>query len=889
MRCATISFFLLVVASFWVSSVRAAEADPNQLTDDEKKAGFELLFNSRDFDGWQQPGNWKIDDGALMRRGRGGEIACKKYCIHGDYELRFEYRASKQESFVGDDGAFGFDDRTIPLTEIFNGKSRVFDQIEVLSRYATAAGEIKLSNEPVRAGEHTASSSPCHSCFMTPSKSAAHPIGQWNSGRIVWRGNVVEHWLNGEMVFRLDFANDKEIEGTGMKAVLAQREIVKKHGVFLHLDDGEHPAWFRGIKVRAATLEKRTTESGESNATSSTPVAGSSWSSSPSAVSPSSSTPSAGSSWSSAPSGTAVPTVRPLNPETLGKNDMVYTTSCEGLWAATLSIEASPPLNPAVTTTWSKIPGTIDLTLDYPCVKEGEKTALDLLPLAELKNLRLLIVGKPGFFGSVEGPAKGEGFASFKEDLRCLAGNAQLTHLRIRRCVISSEAAENIASIPNLTSLSLMYCDMKGDALAALAKSKSLRRLDVTACEADDASVRRLANCPKLEHLVLVNTPITEEAFSPWGGEPPLKILDISGTKVAGDKLNRLRQFRKLETLYAAGLTVVPEQIQALAESCPLKTVTLTLAPRFGDLCKTLAGRGIQVQDGRPAKRTVEHPFSFTPEAVKAKPHSFLQLNFTLDVPTTQQWKDWTAQQREGFERLRGDWTACTITMYNLRNDETRALNCFKNMHSLRLNQFNMFGESMSEGDSLFAREFRKEMAWCRGQYAELFRTWQSSSSLEELELEDCPLNAEAVACLGKIPSLRALNLKKTGVDDSVGAALAKFPKLERLRLQGRQITDRAVRDLATSRSIQFLDLSKTSVTDACVESLLKMPALKEVHFHETKVSEAAGKRLAERKITVLHKPDEPEHAVGSCYMVQPDRWKQFNPPCEYWAVGHIE
>ncbi len=46
------------------SGVVAAQADDaNSLSEEERKAGFTLLFNGRDMDGWEHAGNWTIEEG----------------------------------------------------------------------------------------------------------------------------------------------------------------------------------------------------------------------------------------------------------------------------------------------------------------------------------------------------------------------------------------------------------------------------------------------------------------------------------------------------------------------------------------------------------------------------------------------------------------------------------------------------------------------------------------------------------------------------------------------------------------------------------------------------------------------------------------------------------
>src|SRR5262245_36268677 len=78
----------------------AAEPAPNTLTDQEKAAGWKLLFDGKTTDGWRnykKPDigkGWKVENGALVRadKGAGDIITAEKYAA---FEFTVEYNISK--------------------------------------------------------------------------------------------------------------------------------------------------------------------------------------------------------------------------------------------------------------------------------------------------------------------------------------------------------------------------------------------------------------------------------------------------------------------------------------------------------------------------------------------------------------------------------------------------------------------------------------------------------------------------------------------------------------------------------------------------------------------------------------------------------------------------
>ena len=58
------------------------------------------------------------------------------------------------------------------------------------------AGQV-LDNKVHGDGKNPRTSAASLYFCMAPSHDATKPVGQWNTGRIVCKGSVIQHWLNG--------------------------------------------------------------------------------------------------------------------------------------------------------------------------------------------------------------------------------------------------------------------------------------------------------------------------------------------------------------------------------------------------------------------------------------------------------------------------------------------------------------------------------------------------------------------------------------------------------------------------------------------------------------------------------------------------------------------
>jgi hypothetical protein len=191
--------------------------DANVLTDDEQAAGFELLFNGRDLDGWKHSGNWFVEDGAIARKDRGGSLVYAVKKIPDDFELRFQWR-------VGAGSNSG----------VYYRPTQV--EYQILDNAAHADGKNPRT-----------SAASLYFC-MPPARDATKPIGQWNTGRVVCKGTVIQHWLNGEKVIDLDYADPKRADEVEM--LRKRGGDLTARGANLSLQDHGDPVWYRGIKLR---------------------------------------------------------------------------------------------------------------------------------------------------------------------------------------------------------------------------------------------------------------------------------------------------------------------------------------------------------------------------------------------------------------------------------------------------------------------------------------------------------------------------------------------------------------------------------------------------------------------------------------------------------------
>lgn len=217
----------------------------NKLSSQEKKEGWVLLFNGKDFSGWRQcngaemPKNWIIEDDAMKvftgegkkpGQGAGGDI------LFGDkqfknFELSIDWKASK----MANSGIF-YNIREVPGKPIYYASP----EIQVLDNVDATDNKID---------SHLAGSL---YDMIAADPATVNPAGEWNNIVVSVKDGKVTHTQNGIKVVEYELWTpewDTLVVNSKFRDFPGFTEGISKEG-YIGLQDHGYPVWFRNIKIR---------------------------------------------------------------------------------------------------------------------------------------------------------------------------------------------------------------------------------------------------------------------------------------------------------------------------------------------------------------------------------------------------------------------------------------------------------------------------------------------------------------------------------------------------------------------------------------------------------------------------------------------------------------
>jgi hypothetical protein len=223
----------------------------NGLTASERAAGWRLLFDGQTFAGWRGLGydsvptaHWKIENGAIKKIPRGevarmpdgqpaagGDLMTRE--TFRDYELSWEWK-------IGRGGNSGV-------------KYNVSEEISMAASpsHAALGFEYQLLDDSLAEDNKI----PSHRAgalydMIPPSVTTVKRAGEWNSSRLVYRGNHAEHWLNGTKVVEFELGTPRTDSLLALSKYKNIRNFANRRTGHIVLQDHGEEVYFRNIKLR---------------------------------------------------------------------------------------------------------------------------------------------------------------------------------------------------------------------------------------------------------------------------------------------------------------------------------------------------------------------------------------------------------------------------------------------------------------------------------------------------------------------------------------------------------------------------------------------------------------------------------------------------------------
>ena len=183
------------------------------------------LFPSDNFSRWTKVNGkpvgsgWMIKDGVIHRKSLSGDIITKEK--FKDFELTFEWKISE----AGNSGI----------------------------KYRTR-GSLGLEYQVLDDQKHRDNKNPSHRAgslyelVAAPDSKSLNPVGEWNSGKIIAKGDQIEHWLNGEKVVEILWGTNDWKERFQKSKYRRNEGFGTWEGPIL-LQDHMDPVWYRNLKI----------------------------------------------------------------------------------------------------------------------------------------------------------------------------------------------------------------------------------------------------------------------------------------------------------------------------------------------------------------------------------------------------------------------------------------------------------------------------------------------------------------------------------------------------------------------------------------------------------------------------------------------------------------
>lgn len=213
----------------------------NQLTRQEEKDGWQLLFDGKTTKGWRgalkdamPDGGWVVNDGVLeVLPGNKGEdggdiLSVEKF---SNFELVFDFKLSE-----GANSGIKY-----YVTENVYGKGALGLEYQILD---------DAKHPDAKAGKNGNRTLSSLYDLIPATDKRFNGVGQWNTGRVIAKNNHIEHWLNNVKVL------EYERSSAEFRSIVSESKFSKMNNFgeaaegHIMLQDHNDRVWFKNIKIK---------------------------------------------------------------------------------------------------------------------------------------------------------------------------------------------------------------------------------------------------------------------------------------------------------------------------------------------------------------------------------------------------------------------------------------------------------------------------------------------------------------------------------------------------------------------------------------------------------------------------------------------------------------
>lgn len=221
-----------------------AYSQDNQLTDKEKKEGWQLLFDGVSMGQWRKPNmdsfpskGWIVENGVLRIEGggySGGDIITREQYDNFEFSLDFKLTDGANSGIKY--AVHIFNPPVRGLGTVLGPEYQLLDDEKHPDANAGRDGNRKLGS--------------LYDILPSKTTGALRPIGEWNTARIVSTGDHVEHWLNGVKVLEYDKTSDLYKSALSLSKFKEAKGYGESTEGYILLQDHGNRVYFKNLKIR---------------------------------------------------------------------------------------------------------------------------------------------------------------------------------------------------------------------------------------------------------------------------------------------------------------------------------------------------------------------------------------------------------------------------------------------------------------------------------------------------------------------------------------------------------------------------------------------------------------------------------------------------------------